>query len=76
MNCPKCGKPVLENAKAYGCSGYKEGCDFVIWKYDRKTRTKISEAQAKKLLAGEVVTTNTKTICVENGAVKIEQKKK
>ena len=75
-NCPKCGKPVLENAKAYGCSGYKEGCDFVIWKYDRKTRTKISEAQAKKLLAGEVVTTNTKTICVENGAVKIEQKKK
>lgn len=31
-NCPKCGRPVKENRKAYGCSGYKDGCDFVIWK--------------------------------------------
>jgi DNA topoisomerase-3 len=31
-NCPKCGRPVKENTKAYGCSGFKDGCDFVIWK--------------------------------------------
>lgn len=31
-NCPLCGQAVLESAKAYGCSGYKGGCNFVIWK--------------------------------------------
>lgn len=31
--CPKCGKGhVTENSKAFGCSEYKNGCDFVIWK--------------------------------------------
>ena len=71
--CPKCGKPVFENAKGFGCSGYKDGCDFVIWKYDRKTKTKVSEAQAKKLLAGETVTTKTKVITLEDGTVKIDK---
>ena len=33
-SCPLCGKPVIENKKAYGCSGWKEGCKFVIWKKD------------------------------------------
>jgi DNA topoisomerase-3 len=30
--CPICGKPILENAKGFYCSGYKEGCHFSIWK--------------------------------------------
>ncbi len=30
--CPLCHKPVYENKKGYGCSGYKDGCKFVIWK--------------------------------------------
>lgn len=30
--CPCCNKPVYENNKAYSCSGYKDGCKFVIWK--------------------------------------------
>ena len=30
--CPLCGKEIFENKKAFGCSGYKEGCKFVIWK--------------------------------------------
>ena len=30
--CPLCKKNIYENKKAYGCSGYKEGCKFVIWK--------------------------------------------
>jgi len=31
--CPKCKKGVIKTTvKAYGCSAYKEGCDFVIWK--------------------------------------------
>ena len=28
--CPKCGKNVVRGKYNYGCSGYKEGCDFRI----------------------------------------------
>ena len=46
--CPLCHKAVMETAKAYGCSGYKEGCKFVIWKtIAGKT---ISKQQAQQLL--------------------------
>ncbi|NKB68893.1 MAG: DNA topoisomerase III [Candidatus Latescibacteria bacterium] len=49
--CPQCkeGK-VVENRKAYGCSRYKEGCPFVIWK--TVARKKISAKQAQVLLNG------------------------
>ena len=31
--CPICKRgQVLENPKAYGCSEYKNGCEFTIWK--------------------------------------------
>ncbi|MGJ0492694.1 DNA topoisomerase 3 [Methylobacter sp.] len=30
--CPLCHKPVIEGRKGYGCSGWKEGCQFVLWK--------------------------------------------
>ena len=29
--CPTCGKPVVRFKKSYGCSGYKDGCNFAIW---------------------------------------------
>ena len=51
--CPKCGRPVYENAKGYGCSGYREGaCKFAIWKYDRAKKKRISRAEAQKMLNG------------------------
>ncbi len=28
--CPKCGRRMLKGKTAFGCSGYKEGCDFRI----------------------------------------------
>ena len=31
-NCLKCNRPVIEGKRGYGCSGWKEGCQFVIWK--------------------------------------------
>jgi DNA topoisomerase-3 len=34
-SCPECGGDVVENGKAFGCSGYKNGCKFAIWKNDR-----------------------------------------
>ena len=26
--CPRCGRPVLRGRTAYGCSGFREGCEF------------------------------------------------
>ena len=26
--CPRCGKTVIKGKTAYGCSGWKEGCDY------------------------------------------------
>jgi DNA topoisomerase-3 len=31
-NCPLCGAGVWEQRKCYSCSGWKQGCKFVIWK--------------------------------------------
>jgi DNA topoisomerase-3 len=47
--CPKCGAPVVETKKAYGCSAWKSrGCDFAIWK--QVSGKRLSESQAKQLL--------------------------
>jgi DNA topoisomerase-3 len=48
--CPKCGAPVVETRKAYGCSAWKKsGCDFVIWK--QVSGKRLSENQARQLLS-------------------------
>lgn len=46
--CPLCGQNVIETDKSYGCSGYRDGCKFVIWK--QMVGRKITENQAKVLL--------------------------
>jgi DNA topoisomerase-3 len=30
--CPRCGGPVIEGKKGYGCANWKSGCQFVVWK--------------------------------------------
>ncbi|MDF3128198.1 DNA topoisomerase 3 [Kiritimatiellaeota bacterium B1221] len=30
--CPRCGSAVIEGKRGYGCSRWKEGCTFVLWK--------------------------------------------
>ncbi|MDQ3429272.1 MAG: DNA topoisomerase 3, partial [Actinomycetota bacterium] len=47
--CPKCGSPVIETKKSYGCSAWKENrCDFAIWK--QVSGKRLSASQAKQLL--------------------------
>lgn len=29
-SCPLCGKEIIKGKKAYGCSGWKEGCTYVL----------------------------------------------
>jgi DNA topoisomerase-3 len=31
-DCPLCGHPIIEGKKGYGCSDWKNGCNFVLWK--------------------------------------------
>jgi len=33
--CPTCGNPVIEGEKGFGCSNWKNGCKFTIWKDDK-----------------------------------------
>ena len=31
-DCPLCKQPVIEGRRGYGCSDWKAGCRFVLWK--------------------------------------------
>jgi DNA topoisomerase-3 len=46
--CPRCGSPVVETKKTYGCSAWKTGCKFAIWKTVSGKR--LSASQARQLL--------------------------
>lgn len=46
--CPACGAPVIEGKRGYGCSRWKEGCAFVLWKESLGTR--IDAGLARELL--------------------------
>lgn len=46
--CPLCGRDVADFPKSYGCTGYREGCKFAIWK--EIAGKKITPAQASALL--------------------------
>lgn len=46
--CPKCGRPLKVNDKAFSCSGWKEGCDFTLW--TKIAGKKLTNAQTDSLL--------------------------
>lgn len=53
--CPRCGSPVIEGKKGFGCSGWKNGCKFVIWKQSKVPMlqgTKVTATQVKAWLSG------------------------
>ena len=33
--CPGCGSDVVEGEKGFGCTNWKGGCKFVVWKNDK-----------------------------------------
>jgi DNA topoisomerase III len=55
--CPLCGKPVQETEKAFGCSGWRDGCHFTLWKNSmQRGGGPVLDAQIMKILlaTGEV----------------------
>ena len=31
-DCQRCGRPVIAVKRGFGCSGWREGCPFVLWR--------------------------------------------
>lgn len=58
--CPLCSGSIVEGQKGFGCSDWKNGCKFVIWKNDKflaAMKKKPNKTMVKKLLKdGEVLT--------------------
>ncbi|PDY45525.1 DNA topoisomerase III [Bacillus pseudomycoides] len=51
--CPVCSASIVEGQKGFGCSDWKNGCKFVIWKNDKFLATmkkKPTKTMVKKLL--------------------------
>lgn len=48
-DCPLCNGKIIETAKAYSCSEWRNGCKMAIWK--TVAHKKITAAMAKKLLS-------------------------
>lgn len=59
--CPRCGRPVVEGKKGFGCSGYKDGCSYTIWKDGKFGAYKVLAYSKKK-----ITTTMAKSL-VKNG---------
>lgn len=74
--CPLCGKPVLENEKAFGCAGWKEGCGFTLWKnaLERGKGPPLNAAIVGKLLASGEVSGSTGVIRLRDGQMTYTEK--
>ena len=47
--CPSCGGSIVEGKRGYGCSRFRDGCKFVLWK-EQHGRT-LTPAMLQSLLA-------------------------
>jgi DNA topoisomerase III len=55
--CPLCGHGIVEGQKGFGCSNWKNGCKYVIWKNDKFLATmkkKPTKTIVKSLLKNNV----------------------
>lgn len=51
--CPNCGNAIIEGEKGFGCSNWKNGCKYTIWKDDKYIASfgkKVSKEMVELLL--------------------------
>ncbi len=74
--CPLCGKPVQENSKAFGCSGWREGCHFTLWKdgLKRGGGPELTEKLVQLILEKGAVAGSTGTIRMADGQLSFTPK--
>ena len=54
--CPRCGCDVTESKAGYGCTGFLNGCRFMIWKKQKQkmlSKIEFTKTDAKRFLAGK-----------------------
>ena len=76
IKCPLCGKPVQETDKAFGCSGWREGCSFTLWKdaLSRGGGPKLNAAIVTRLLEDKKVEGSTGTVTLSGETVTFTKK--
>lgn len=52
-SCPRCDKPVIEGKRGYGCSGWADGCGFVLWREFQGVE--LGEGQIRELLQRRIL---------------------
>lgn len=51
--CPNCGSVIIEGKRGYGCSNWKSGCKYVVWKDDKfftNMNKKLTKTMVRTLL--------------------------
>lgn len=43
--CPLCQKEIIEGRRGYGCSNWRNGCKFVLWKKYKHIHLNVEQAQ-------------------------------
>lgn len=72
VKCPACGEGyLLENSRAFGCSEWKKGCGFTIWKDALKSRSgpQITRSMIEKLMSGKTVNTKYGAVSYVDGRI-------
>lgn len=69
--CPFCGKSVVENSRAFGCTAWRDGCKFTIWKDGlvRGGGPQLTEKLIVLLLGNGAVRGSTGIILLKDGKV-------
>jgi DNA topoisomerase-3 len=52
-DCPRCGRPVIQGRRGFGCSGWNEGCPFVLWREYRGKQ--LGDGDVRELLQRRVL---------------------
>lgn len=52
-SCPKCKHPIIKGNRGYGCSKWREGCTFVLWKEYKGME--LNEGQIRSLLQKHIL---------------------
>ena len=70
--CPLCGKPVQMSDKAYGCSDWRQGCRFTLWKdcLARGGGPVLNDRLVGMLLRDGSVRGSTGTVRLEDGHIR------
>ena len=62
-DCPRCGKPVIQGKRGFGCSGWRDGCSFVLWPQYKDQTLRV--ADIRQLLQQRVLR---RPVRIEGGA--------